>query len=290
MEDGQNTVTDLLRKAVKGNTSSVLSLTKTLISHGVMFPYSCFKLGAELLSKKGESLGDEKWGLLEKVLIAAIKLDIEPWIGYALKGLRSKFPGSERVERLAALYRESKEDWAEAETIYKQMLNKAPESVYPRKRLIACLKAQGRIKDAMGAIIDQLEIFSSDTELWHELSMLYMTQVAYSKAASAFDEVLLSDPKSFYNLLVYAEIEFSAGNVVLARKYYCKALEYRPNEPRALWGLLCCLQDNRTRADSKELKLLNQLKAETKRRLEHIYRPIGTESAKLCLDMLARIE
>jgi tetratricopeptide (TPR) repeat protein len=294
MDDSESSVKQLLNKALRGDTHSVISLTRSLVSQGVLFPFTCFKLGVDILSQKGQSLGDEKWGLLEKVLIAAIKLDIEPWIGYSLKALRSKFPGSGRVERLAALYRESKEDWVEAEAIYKQMLNKSPESVYPRKRLIACLKAQGRVKDAIGAITDQLEIFSADPELWHELSMLYMTQGAYSRAASAFDEVLLNDPKSFYNLLVYAEIEFSAGNIVLARKYYCQALEYRPREPRALWGLLCCLQEATIspgkRADTKELKLLGQLKAETKRRLEEIYRPINTPSAKVCLGMLERIE
>lgn len=291
MEEGDPSVTGLLRKALNGQTAAMITLAQTLVGRGVVFPFTGFTMGAQVLSKKGESLGSEKWSLMEKVLITAIKLDFEPWIGYCLKQLRSKFPGSERVERLAALYRESKEDWVEAEAIYKEMLVKAPESIYPRKRMIACLKAQGRLKDAIGAIIDQLEIFSADTELWHELSMLYMTQGAYSRAAAAFDEVLLADPKSFYNLLVYAEIEFSAGNTALARKYYGKALEYRPNEPRALWGLLNCLNVSTSkRQEPKEQKLLSQLKAESNSRLGAIYKPIGTRSAKLCLEMLARIE
>lgn len=294
MEAGDASLNELLHKATSGKPSAIISLTRSLFLRGVMLPFTCFKLGAQLLNGKGDSLGDEKWGLLERVLMAAIKLDIEPWIGYALKCLRAKFPGSERVERLAALYRESKEDWVEAEAIYKQMLSKAPESIYPRKRMIACLKAQGRTKDAIAAIIDQLDIFSTDVELWHELSMLYMSQGAYSRAASAFEEVLLSDPKSFYNLLVYAEIQFSANNAALARKYFSKALEFRPDEPRALWGLLSCLQDatlsTGKKKDTNEEKLFSQLKSETKKRLEAIYRPIETNSAKMCLEMLSRIE
>jgi tetratricopeptide (TPR) repeat protein len=266
---------------------------KMMVRRGIVLPFTAFKYGAQLLITKGKSLGDDRWTLLEKLFMCAIKLGSDSWTGYCLKQLRDKFPGSERVERLAALYRESKEDWVEAENIYKLMLAKSPDNLYPRKRLIACLKAQGRINDAIGAINDQLEVFSADTELWHELSMLYIAQGSFARAASSFQEVLLADPMSFYNLLVYAEIEASVGNVSLARKYYCKALESRPNEPRALWGLMTCLQESSSSAkksDLKEQKMLAQLKAETKRRLENIYKPLATRSAKLCLDMLARID
>jgi tetratricopeptide (TPR) repeat protein len=289
----ESRVTDLLHKAKASDPGSAVSLIRTLVSRGVMLPHIILTKGAQLLNTKGGSMGDEKWTLMERVLLAAIKLDVEPWIGHLLSSLRSKFPDSERVARLGALYREAKEDWAEAEALYTGMLHKSPENMYARKRLIACLKAQGRMKDAISAIIDQLDVFSTDVELWHELSMLYIHQGSYSRAAAAFEEVLLSDPKSFYNLLVYAEIEFSAGEIHLARKYYCKALECRPNEPRALWGLLNCLQSQSQESkkmDPKELKLVAQLKAETKKRLISIYTPIESKTAKLCLDMLARIE
>jgi tetratricopeptide (TPR) repeat protein len=293
METVELNITDFMEISKSNDVTSRLALIRTLISRGIQLPYTILSRGAEILANKGGSMGDEKWTLMERVLLAAIKLDVEPWVGYCLSTLRNQFPNSERVERLSALYRESKEDWVEAESIYTSMLRKAPENMYARKRLIACLKAQGRLKDAISSIIDQLDVFSADTELWHELSMLYMGQCSYTKAASAFEEVLLADPKSFYNLLVYAEMEFSAGEVDLARKYYCKALEYRSNEPRALWGLVTCLQEQSLlskKLDAKEGKIIAQLKAETKKRLEMIYSSVNTESAKLCLKMLRRIE
>ena len=275
------------------DSSRALTLSSQLINHGVMFPLAVFRRLTSLLTAKGSSLGNEKWTVLERVLLVSIKLDIEPWIGYCLKALRSKFPGSSRVERLVGLYREAKEDWIEAESIYKGMLNKTPENMYARKRMVACLKSQGRISDAIHAIIDQLEIFSTDSELWHELTMLYMSRVSFSRAAHAFEEVVLADPKSFYNLVVYAEILASNSEWVLARKYYCKSLEYRPNEPRALWGLLTCLVETSSSSsknvDPKSMKVIADLMKETKKRLIGIYSKIDTTSALLSLKMLDRI-
>jgi len=275
---------DLLLTQHKIDQSRTLSLTSHLIHRGIVFPVTVMKRLASLLSIKGSALGDEYWSVLERILLASIKLDVEPWIGFCLKALRSKFPGSGRVERSAALYKESKEDWAEAESIYREMLGKNPENVYARKRMVACLKAQGRIKDAIHAIIDQLEIFSTDSELWHELTMLYMSRVSFSRAVCSFEEVVLSDPKSFYNLLVYAELLASNSEWISARKYYCKALEYRSLEPRALWGLLTCLTGH-----SEDLVVAEDLKRETKLRLVGIYSKIDTTTARLSLKMIERM-
>lgn len=290
MDSSNPRVLDLLSVTNIREKSSMMALTGALNTRGVLFPSILLSRSASLLIKKGSSLGDDKWTILERILLSAIKLDVEPWIGYCLKALRDKFPKSERVERLGALYRESKEDWAEAESIYKGMLQKSPDNLYARKRLVASLKAQGRMRDCISAIIDQLDVFSADSELWHELSMLYMSQAAFSKAAASFDEVILMDPRSFYNLLVFAEMQASAGDWLMARKYFCRALEYRPNEVRALWGLLNCLTDaSSKKADVKETKLVAQLSQEVKKRLTAIYEPIETNSAKLCLGMIRRM-
>lgn len=285
-------IMDLISSSKKADIAETLSLSCQLIGKGAMFPKVLFERCTVLFGKKGDSLGDEKWNLLERILIAAIKLDEEIWIGYCLKSLREKFPGSSRVERLVALYKESTQDYTEAESIYKKVLMKTPENIYVRKRLISCLKAQGRTKDAMNAIIDQLEIFSTDTELWHELCMMYMRQVAFSRAIFSFEEVLLADSKSFYNLLVYAELLASSGQSVMARKYYCKALEYRPIELRALWGVLTCIvpqQLGNKRSDEKENRIVTQLRSEVKKRLIGIYAKQSTTTAKVAIRMVERI-
>jgi tetratricopeptide (TPR) repeat protein len=239
-----------------------------------------------MISSKS-SIGDDSWTNIEHMIMSAIKLGKESWVGYGMSTLRKKFPESSRVKKLSGLFKESNEDWVEAESIYKEMLLDNPHDLYPRKRLIACLKAQGRFVDTIGAILDQLEVFSSDIELWHELSMIYMNQCAFSKAVVSFEEVLLSNPTSFYNLLVYAELLGSSGRWDLARKYYCKALQYRPNELRALWGILNSLISNPGDDKAVHSALVN----ECKRRLVSIYSAAsGKITSKLALSIINRIE
>ena len=287
--DSASSINDLLSVNAKQGPSAVLALSSQLVSRGIMYPKIIFERATSLVLSRGNSSVDDKWTLLEKIVLSAIKLDNEQWVGYGLNILRTKFPNSDRVERLVALYREAKEDWIEAESVYKGMLSKSPDNMYARKRLIACLKAQGRTKDCINSLIDQLEIFSADGELWHELSMQYMTQVAFSRACASFDEVVLMDPRSFYNLLVYAELLASNSDWTLARKYYCKALEYRPTEVRALWGLLTCLVEGSSRkVDAKEAKVVAQLADGVKSRLSAVYSPIDTASAKLALKLIQR--
>ncbi len=193
------------------------------------------------------------------------------------------------VDRAEILEEESKcseAGWAKAELCYKKLLEMHPEDVYPRKRMIACLKAQGRVADAIGALKDQLEIFSADTEMWHEMGLLYLSQCAFSAAVFPLEEVLLTDPFSFYNLLVYAETLASSGDWDLAQKYFCKALQHRPRELRALWGLLTCLTSKPAQKDGK---LRSKLLSGCKSRLQAVYKPLGTNTAKICLEMIEDI-
>jgi tetratricopeptide (TPR) repeat protein len=281
--DSGPSISDLLRNDAPRDARSSFRLNSKLINRSTAHPEVIFENSSKIVTTKRSSLGDDSWTVIEQLVIAAIKLGRGPWIGYGLRLLRDKFPNSARVTKLAGLYKESKEDWEEAETLYKGMLAENATDLYPRKRMIACLKAQGRIADCIGAILDQIEVFSSDPELWHELSMLYARQCAFSKAVSAFEEVLLSNPTSFYNLVVYAELLASAGNWSAARKYYCKALQYRPDETRALWGLLNSLISAPIKDGKAQAAMLNS----TKQRLIAVYEPHKhTNAAKLVISMV----
>ena len=280
--DGDSTSMNLSVTKASGDPRALFSVNSKLTKNGIAHPEVVFENSVVLANKKFARLGDDSWTALEQLVLSAIRMGNEAWVGYGLKSLRDRFPGSNRVQRLVALYRESKEDWSEAESIYKEMLQAIPTDLYPRKRLIACLKAQGRTRDTIQAIIDQLEVFSSDPELWHELSMMYIRQCAFSRAVPSFEEVLLTNPVSFYNLVVYAELLASTGDWALARKYYCKALQYRPDQLRALWGLLNCLVS----AEMKETKTHAALLSETKRRLINVYKPIDNNSSKVAIRMI----
>ena len=280
--DGDSTSMNLSVTKQSSDSRALFKLNSKLTKNGVIHPEVVFENSVVLASKKFSGLGDDSWTALEQLVLSAIRMGNEAWIGYGLKALRDRFPGSNRVQRLVALYRESKEDWSEAESIYKEMLQANPTDLYPRKRLIACLKAQGRTRDTVQALIDQLEVFSSDPELWHELTMMYIRQCAFSRAVPSFEEVLLTNPTSFYNLLVYAELLASTGDWALARKYYCKALQYRPDQLRALWGLLNCLVS----AEMRETKTHAALMTETKRRLLNVYKPIDNNASKAAIRMI----
>lgn len=271
---------DLLAKRENLSLGNLLQFTRSLVSRGIQMPSLLFDKTSGLLVSKGSSLGDERWSLIERILLAAIKLNVEPWIGYCLKELRQKFPGSTRVQKLVGIYKEALEDWSEAEIIYKGILVNHPDDIYVRKRMITCLKAQGRVGDAISATIDQLEVFSSDSELWHELTMLYASECSFTKAVGASEELLLSDPTNFYNILVHAELVLSSGDPTLARKYFCKSLQLRPEEPRALWGLLVCLV---------ETKDESRLLSETRARIERIYASNDSMDRRAVRSLLSKI-
>jgi ER membrane protein complex subunit 2 len=238
----------------------------------------------ELLYAKRNSAGVDQYDRYENMCRLSITVDDDDTTELALSKLNAAFPKSDRVSRLAMLHEESQDtesSWSTVDSYYRKAMQKTPDDLYPRKRMVACLKAQGRCADAIGALKDQLDIFSSDPELWHELALLYISQCSFSQAVFPFEEVLLSDPSSFYNLLVYAETLASAGEWDLSRKYFCKSLQYRPTEPRALWGLLTCLT-----CTPKSEKYRSLLIEGCKSRLHAIYTPIKTETAKICLEML----
>ena len=283
--DADSTSMNLSLTKIPSGTKTAFRSNSKLVKNGVAHPEVVFENSVFLASKKFSGLDDDSWTAMEHLVLSAVRLGRESWIGYGLKSLRDRFPDSNRVQRLVGLYRESKEDWSEAESIYKQMLQSNPTDLYPRKRLIACLKAQGRTHDTMQAIIDQLDIFSSDPELWHELSMMYISQCAFSRAVSTFEEVLLINPTSFYNLVVYAELLASSGDLALARKYYCKALQYRPGQLRALWGLLNCLVSSEMKDTKTHAALVN----ETKRRLISEYACVDNQSSKTAIRMINRM-
>jgi hypothetical protein len=61
-------------------------------------------------------------------------------------------------------------------------------------------------------------LFPLDVEIHHELTALYLKNYNISKASAVFEEVLLLSPHSVYNLVTYAEIQYTLGQMGLAFK------------------------------------------------------------------------
>mmetsp|Transcript_40376 Transcript_40376/g.39923 ORF Transcript_40376/g.39923 Transcript_40376/m.39923 type:complete len:137 (+) Transcript_40376:371-781(+) len=88
----------------------------------------------------------------------------------------------------------------------------------------------------------------SDTQIWFELSDIYLAHMNYKQAAYCFEEILVQKPTNYLYNLKYGEILYSIGggeNLILARKYFSKAIALNDkstgstnNSVKAIWSLL----------------------------------------------------
>ncbi|KAA0185429.1 ER membrane protein complex subunit 2-A, partial [Fasciolopsis buskii] len=152
-----------------------------------------------------------------------------------------QFKKSARVSRLSGLYLEKKQRFDDAQAVYTQLLNEDPTNTLARKRMIAILKAQRKITEAIDNLRQYLNTFMSDFEAWNELADLYLLEGDYKHAAFCMEEMLLSNPHNHLYCQRYAEIKYTEGgseNLELARVYFAQACHLNPNNLRSLLGLL----------------------------------------------------
>ena len=65
------------------------------------------------------------------------------------------------------------------------------------KRRIALLQSLDKIPEAIGALVELLDISPTDAEAWAELSDLYLSQALHSQACFCLEEVLLIYPNAW---------------------------------------------------------------------------------------------
>ena len=197
------------------------------------------ELGECLILEHGNKLGDELWTIYEQVFLASIdcrKMDLATM---CLRELKTQFPKSIRVEKLNAMRLEAFEKYEEAEQIYNKILEAEPANAVVRKRLVAILKAQNRVGEAIKELNEYLKKFMSDQEAWNELAELYISQQDHKKAKFCMEELILMNPHNHLFHQRYAEILYTIGgneNMEKARKYFAQALKLDNNNMRALFG------------------------------------------------------
>lgn len=253
-------------------------------SHKIHQPELALLHGGRLLVGSPGKLGSELWTVMEQVFLAAVELGAEDWRDYCLKQLTKKFPASSRVERLKGIYQESLGEWNEAKKIYEKLLKEKPEDTVTHKRLIAMHKQRGRTAEAVEAINSYLETFSTDTDVWHELAELYIEAGSLQRAVFCFEELMVSNPRSMYHLLTYAELLYSTGELELSRKYFSLAAYLDGACLRALWGLVAV---NFALAEKdKSSEKMAQLQTFAVERLRAAYKGVGSHG-KLATAVLA---
>ncbi|XP_013418355.1 ER membrane protein complex subunit 2 isoform X3 [Lingula anatina] len=191
----------------------------------------------EVLVKNSFSLGEEVWLVYEQVCLAALdcaQLDIAEGCYQALK---AQFPNSLRVKKLEGMILEAEEEYDRAMAIYEDILEKDETNAIATKRIIAILKAQNKIQDAVEKLNKYLKEHSLDTEAWLELCDMYLHELDYNKAAFCIEECILSNPHNHLYHQKLGEIKYSQCEYQEARSYFAHAAKLNPNNMRALFGL-----------------------------------------------------
>lgn len=205
--------------------------------------------------KLAKLTSDDKWPIIEQVLMAAIDLRDEKLIKESLLMLEAQFPGSSRVRRLKYMAKlEMRERYEDAITAYDEMIRSDDSNPFPYKRRIAVLIAQKRIPEAIESFTHFLSRFMNDQEAWLELCDLYIREQEYSKAAFCMEELILINPHNYLYHTKLAEIYYTSGLIEMARSYFAQALKLSPNSPRALYGLYMAATNLATTSKSNTAK------------------------------------
>jgi len=191
----------------------------------------------------GNDLGDERWMILEQVVVAGFDTYNIDVVDACLKELSTMFDidSSQRMRRLRAMKFEMLERYDDALDILDTILEEDDSNSQARKRKIAILKAQGENGKAITELVKYLKEFMADGEAWMELCDLYILEQEYAKAAFCCEELILQHPHNHLYYQRYAEIRYTQGgfeNLEQAKVYYCHAIRLNPNNMRALYGLL----------------------------------------------------
>jgi len=191
----------------------------------------------------GSDLGDERWMILEQVVVAAFDTHRTDIVDDCLKELSTMFDFSSslRMKRLFAMKYEMYEEFDEAMEILNSIIDEDDSNSQARKRKIAILKAQGENQKAISELVKYLKDFMADGEAWMELCDLYILEQDYAKAAFCCEELILQHPHNHLYYQRYAEIRYTQGGVEhleMAKIYYSHAIKLNPNNMRSLYGLL----------------------------------------------------
>jgi len=273
MEPGE--LDSLVAKAKLGKHGDMVELLQSMRTHKIHQPEIALLHGARLLTNSQSKLGSDVWTIMEQVFLAACELGADDWRSYTLRHLTKRFPTSTRVERLKGIGQESIKDWGEAKKTYDKLLKDKPEDTVTHKRLIAMFKQRGQVPEAVQAINTYLETFSTDCEVWHELAELYIEHGLLQRAVFCFEELMVANPRSMYNILTYAELLYSTGELELSRKYFALAAHLDGACLRALWGLVTVnsMLAEKDKANEKMAQLqtfaIDRLKAAYKKQGAH---------------------
>ena len=197
----------------------------------------------------------ERWAVTEQLCVAELDCGETAAAARTLAAIERRFPAAQyvRTRRLEGCAAEACGDAAGAGAAYAELVGEpledggAATDVAAMKRQAALLRAAGDYVGAAAQLNRVLAVALCDTETWLELADVYARVNSLRCAAYCLEEVLLAAPWNFRVWTRAAETWYSAGEPVLARKYFAYAVELsRGRDPahhaarvdaRALLGL-----------------------------------------------------
>ena len=206
------------------------------------------EFGIKLLADGGDILTLENFKVLEEVFFSALECKAFDWADIILLKINGHIPRSPKSVRYLAMFHEAKGDLDKAKNLYREWIKANPEDTIAYRRLAAYLRDSGLLDEAIQTLNKALEMDMADTQIWFELSQIYLAHMNYKKAAYCFEEILVQKPTNYLYNLKYGEILYWIGggeNLELARKYFSKAVSLNDestgsqnNSVRAIWSLL----------------------------------------------------
>tara|TARA_B110001452_G_scaffold243567_1_gene227081 strand:- start:334 stop:1329 length:996 start_codon:yes stop_codon:yes gene_type:complete len=280
-------------------------------------PDLVIKFGTYLVDQFAQRLGHEAWTVYEQVYVAMLEYGKQrPDRGKAKRDagesesslamaqefcnvLSVQFPKSLRVKRLEAMMWEAKGELDMAMKDYEDILKEDENNLFALKRQVALLRSRGQSGDlnkAASKLVEHIEVVSSDTDSWLQLSEMYLNAVLFRRSMFCMEELLLVNPMSYMYHLRYAELLYtvacgSKGGLEqfrLARKYFAHALELKPQHNlRALYGLLlCCAAMGGVKGKSAKESGTAELLAFVQPALQEEYAACGGKHAEPMLKMV----
>jgi Flp pilus assembly protein TadD len=183
--------------------------------------------------------GVDGWAGAERTFLAALDCGELAVARTVHAALQQRFgAGSTRVRRLGAMLLEAGGDAASAGAVYADLVRADPADVASMKRQVALLRAAGDTAAAVAQLNVLLRTFPADADAWAELAELYAGALRPRLAAFCLEEVVLAVPHSYQVWARLGEAQFTAGEYLVARRCFARAVELRPDAAaKALLGV-----------------------------------------------------
>lgn len=175
----------------------------------------------------------ERWEATEQLCVAQLDCGQREAAARTLARVVERFPSAQhtRTRRLQAYAAEARGDAETAGALYAELVGRAREDgggatdVVAMKRQAALLREAGDLAGAAEQLNRVLAVCMSDAETWLELADVYQHANSLRHAAFCLEEVLLAAPWDSRVWVRAAETWYSAGEPLLARKYFAYAVE-----------------------------------------------------------------